>query len=799
MMKAEGAAKITGRVPGAHRVATGCTLIAIVVASLALAGWASGSAALRSLGQSVAMNPLVAVLVIACGAALLLNRSGDVHRWRRVIVGLLASAAVAAAASRLIGYAANLPIGFDTLLFRSSLAENQMAPNTCLCLLLLGGSIIALLFQSQSIRRGSGFLALAAAVIAAVSLVGYFVSVLSLYQLGPHVPMALNTAAAMLALGVAALLAQPEASPISRFLRSWTIERTIAGGFAGALLMLCLVSVISIQSTHNLVSRNESAEAAFNELLQLTDVVSHLKDAETGQRGYLLTGEKPYLRPYLDALARLEADLEALRQSTDANPEQRERLSRIEPLIRRKLAELERTITLRNERGYEAALEVVKTDQGRQLMEEVKRVLADMRSQGESSVKARSADAVVGARRTTTVTGVGCSFMLLVVLVAGLLVRRGLVARRAAERAMREADERLRLLVDSVEDYAIVMLDPEGRVASWNNGAERIKGYAADEIIGEHFSRFYPPGDQDKPARELDIAARTGRHEDEGWRVRKDGSQFWANVALCAVREQGGEIRGFAKVTRDVTERKRNEDQIRKLNDNLRQHGLRLETANKELEAFSYSVSHDLRAPLRSIDGFSLALMEDYASKLEPEARDYLQRVRAATKRMAQLIDDLLALSRVSRSDMTRTKVDLSGLARNVAAELRNAQPDRQTEFMIADGLTADADPRLLRIVLDNLFGNAWKFTSKHPNARIEFGTSGENGSRQFFVRDNGAGFDMTYAHKLFGAFQRLHANEEFAGTGIGLATVQRIINRHGGRITAEGAVGQGATFRFSL
>jgi light-regulated signal transduction histidine kinase (bacteriophytochrome) len=191
--------------------------------------------------------------------------------------------------------------------------------------------------------------------------------------------------------------------------------------------------------------------------------------------------------------------------------------------------------------------------------------------------------------------------------------------------------------------------------------------------------------------------------------------------------------------------------------------------------------------------------MEDYASKLEPEARDYLQRVRAATKRMAQLIDDLLALSRVSRSDMTRTKVDLSGLARNVAAELRNAQPDRQTEFMIADGLTADADPRLLRIVLDNLFGNAWKFTSKHPNARIEFGTSGENGSRQFFVRDNGAGFDMTYAHKLFGAFQRLHANEEFAGTGIGLATVQRIINRHGGRITAEGAVGQGATFRFSL
>lgn len=642
-------------------------------------------------------------------------------------------------------------------------------------------------------------MALAAAAIAVVSLLGYFLSLLSLYRLGPHIPMALNTAAAMLALGVAELLTLPEATPISRFLREWTLERTIAAGFAAALLMLCLVSVISIRSTHNLVSQDESEEAAFDELLHLTDVVSHLKDAETGQRGYLLTGEKPYLRPYRDALARLDANLEALRQSTAANPEQRERLSRIEPLIHRKLAELERTIALRDERGYDAALEVVKTDQGRQLMEEVKRALAEMRSQGESSVKARSTDAIVGAKRTTTATWVGCSIMVLVVMVAALLVRRGLVARRAAESALREAEERLRLLVDSVQDYAILMLDPVGRVASWNHGAQRIKGYKAEEIIGEHFSRFYPAEERDKPARELEIATRTGKYEEEGWRVRKDGSRFWASVTISAIREEGGKIRGFAKVTRDVTERKRNEDEVRKLNDNLRQHGLRLETANKELEAFSYSVSHDLRAPLRSIDGFSLALMEDYASKLEPEAHDYLQRVRAATKRMAQLIDDLLALSRVSRSDMAHTKVDLSGLARMVAAELRSAQPDRQTEFVIAEGLTADGDPRLLRIVLDNLLGNAWKFTAKHQNARIEFGASGENGSRQFFVRDNGAGFDMTYAHKLFGAFQRLHANEEFAGTGIGLATVQRIINRHGGRITAEGAVGQGATFRFSL
>lgn len=586
---------------------------------------------------------------------------------------------------------------------------------------------------------------------------------------------------------------------MARFSRRWTLERTVVMGFAAALLMLCLVSIISIRSTRALVSQNQLEGDAFDELLHMTDLVSRLKDAETGQRGYLLTGEERYLQPYRDALAGLDADLKSLRQSGSNNPELRERLNRIEPLIRQKLAELEQTITLRREGGYDAAIAVVKTDKGRQLMDDIRNVLAEMRDQGEGRVKARAAEAAASARRTTIVIAVSCVVMVLIVLVAGLTVRRGLIAQRTAERDLREAEERFRLLVSSVQEYAILMLDTKGHVISWNSGAERIKGYKAHEIIGQHFSRFYPPEDQDKPARELEIAKRTGRYEEEGWRVRKDGSRFWASVAVCAMRDEDGMLKGFAKITRDVTERKRNEDQIRKLNENLQNHSVRLESANKELEAFSYSVSHDLRSPLRSIDGFSLALMEDHAAKLDPEARDYLQRVRAATKRMAQLIDDLLALSRVSRTELVRTKVDLSETARNVAAELQKTQPDRQAQFVIADGLNVEGDPHLLRIVLDNLLGNAWKFTAKRDGARIEFGSVGENGTRQFFIRDNGAGFDMNYAHKLFGAFQRLHANEEFAGTGIGLATVQRIINRHGGRISAEGVVGEGATFRFSL
>ena len=217
------------------------------------------------------------------------------------------------------------------------------------------------------------------------------------------------------------------------------------------------------------------------------------------------------------------------------------------------------------------------------------------------------------------------------------------------------------------------------------------------------------------------------------------------------------------------------------------------------MEAFSYSVSHDLRAPLRSLDGFSQALMEDCADKLDAEGQDNLQRIRKASQRMGQLIDDLLNLSRLTRVEMTRQTVDLSKIARDVADELRAGDPQRGASFVIAEGLAAEADPRLLRIALTNLLSNAWKFTAKRPDARIEFGCAGENGSKAFFVRDNGVGFDMAYAGKLFGAFQRLHAMNDFPGTGIGLVTVQRIIHRHGGRIWADSVLEAGATFHFTL
>ena len=239
--------------------------------------------------------------------------------------------------------------------------------------------------------------------------------------------------------------------------------------------------------------------------------------------------------------------------------------------------------------------------------------------------------------------------------------------------------------------------------------------------------------------------------------------------------------------------------EIRQQEQKLRDKNLDLEAANRELEAFSHSVSHDLRAPIRHIDGFIRALLEDHGERLGERGKEDLERVLAASRRMSQLIDDMLHLSRVTRAELARELTDLAALAREIAAELRRNHPGRHVEFEAGQAEPAQCDPRLMRIALENLLGNAWKFTGKRDDARVEFGASERDGKPVYFVRDNGAGFDMSYVTRLFGAFQRLHSDDDFPGTGVGLATVQRIVHRHGGRIWAEAEIGKGAAFYFTL
>jgi PAS domain S-box-containing protein len=373
---------------------------------------------------------------------------------------------------------------------------------------------------------------------------------------------------------------------------------------------------------------------------------------------------------------------------------------------------------------------------------------------------------------------------------------------RAQASERRAAEEMFRGLFESAPD-AMVISREDGRIFLVNAQTEQLFGYARDELIGQPVEILIP-----ERFRAGHVGHRAHYAVDPRTRPmgagglalfgrRRDGSEFPAAISLSPVRTREG-VLVFTDI-RDISAQQQTERRIRELNESLARRNAELEALNRELEAFSYSVSHDLRAPLRSIDGFSQALIEDYGDRLDAPAREFLQRVRAAAQRMAVLIDDLLKLARVTRTGLKLEEVDLSALAREVAAELREHDPDRPVELAIAPDLRATADPRLVRLVLENLLGNAWKFTRGRAPARIEFSAVTRDDSTAYCVRDNGAGFDMGYAGKLFGAFQRLHNASDYPGTGIGLATVQRIVHKHGGEVWAEGAVGQGASFCFTL
>jgi PAS domain S-box-containing protein len=440
-------------------------------------------------------------------------------------------------------------------------------------------------------------------------------------------------------------------------------------------------------------------------------------------------------------------------------------------------------------------------------------------------------------------------------------VTRDLTEQRAADEALRQSEERFRLLVHSVQDYAIFMLDPEGRVASWNAGAERIKGYTSEEILGRSFTTFYPPEvvATGFPHKELEAAARHGRFEDENWRVRKDGSRFWANVVFTALRDASGRIVGFTKVTRDLTARREAEAQARRLaaeaaahaeavrrseelallnqqladqaveleaqkeelqtlTEHLQQTNVELESAlaateaardaseraasaatdaYRELDQFAYVASHDLKAPLRGIANLAGWIQEDVGEGLGPESKEHMRLLQGRVRRMEALIDGILAYSRAGRRLGQPEPVDSGGLVREVIELL--APPGDVTIEVPARMPTVEAERVPLQQVFMNLIGNAIKFTrAGRPDAVIRVGWRDVGDALEFAVTDNGPGIAPEYHERIWGIFQTLEARDKVEGTGIGLSVVRKVVETHGGRVWVESAPGQGATFRFA-
>lgn len=382
--------------------------------------------------------------------------------------------------------------------------------------------------------------------------------------------------------------------------------------------------------------------------------------------------------------------------------------------------------------------------------------------------------------------------------------RTSAIAAHQSARHLRDSEERFRMLIENVEDYAILMLDTEGRIASWNIGAERINGYRADEILGQHISKFYLNEDiiTGRPEIELTAALADGKLEVEGWRVRADGSLLWASMAITVLRDQSGSLRGFALIMHDMTERKRVESEMRKLNAELEQ---RVQERVKDLEAFSYSVSHDLRAPLRAIVGFSQILGNHHRASLNEEGQRYMDNIIQSSAHMSRMIDDLLSYSKIGRSAVDLEPVNISAVVADVRRNLSVRLAEADATLSCSESLPIVMGTWiLLSQVVTNLLDNALTYRREHERLAIAIdldSTSVENNVNFIVlcISDNGIGIESRHFGRIFDVFQRLHTQEEYPGTGIGLAIVSRAVGLMGGDIWLASEVGKGTSFYIKL
>jgi PAS domain S-box-containing protein len=573
---------------------------------------------------------------------------------------------------------------------------------------------------------------------------------------------------------------------------------TVAG-FLLAVVALAVIAGFSYSSFARYAKDSQWRTHTQSVLASLRQIMQLLDKAETNQRGYLIAGDRSFFNEFQQSVSSLPGELEQLRELVADNPEQRRRNDMLQPLIAARVEGLAGVVGLKDA-NEDPALIRERVRDGAKQMERIRGLLDDMRNEERQRLLEREQSEERSSIQARGVLIVGSIASLAVISVAMLLLLREMRARRL----MQETAARAALEVEDLYNrapFGYHSVDADGLLIRINDTELDWLGYRREEVIGKlHTTDLLAPPYRDAYMAGFEDFKRGKPQALECEFLRRDGSTIPIMLRATAVMDRDGRFVMSRTSIVDITKRKKAEQEVQALNEQLSTSIEQLRAVNKELETFSYSVSHDLRTPLRAIDGYSRIIERKYAGQFDEEGQRLFAVVRSSAQRMAQLIDDLLELSQLGRRPLARGPVDMTALVREAADEaVRACEGFPASAIEIGALPPANGDRVLLRQVWANLIGNAVKFSTKVPSPHVTIRGVEEGGRVIYEVKDNGAGFDMRYAEKLFGVFQRLHAHDEFPGTGVGLAIVQRAVIRHGGRVWAEGEPGKGAAFRFSL
>ncbi len=583
--------------------------------------------------------------------------------------------------------------------------------------------------------------------------------------------------------------------------RRWSPENVVIVAVCGAIALIFVLAGLGARALERSAALAGQVAHAYDVIRQVDRAATGMSAVATTVQAYVLSGDESLLRVREQALSDAESSLRNLQELTVENPLQQQQVAELNRLTVLRISVANSILVARQTGGFAEAVELIKVARSQKIIERVQAQQAAIIREEERLLGERKRNEVESRHRVLVIGGALIALVVLVVALGLGWLRRELDARRRLAASL-EAQQRF---LESVFEHLpamIVIKDPKTlRFVVLNRAMQAWFGLPREELIGRTAHDVLAPEEaaaveatdrialQQTGVLDLAVNQRASLHTAPSvFRTQK-----------IAVRDADGRALFLVCISTDISARVADEQRIRALNEHLEDQKTALEGANKELESFSYSVSHDLRAPLRAIDGFSLMLLEDYGPSLEPEAQRYLTTIRAGSQRMGQLIDDLLSFSRLGRQALKRVIVDMEHLVGAARPEALGETSGPAPRITVNPLPTALGDPVLLQHVWSNLLANAVKYSSRVEAPEITVGASQDGDETVYYVRDNGAGFDMQYAHKLFGVFQRLHGQEEFAGTGVGLAIVHRVITRHGGRVWAESVPGRGATFYFTL